>query len=122
MSQSTILTLLPETVYKNDGTAQPYDVTGDTVQAASYYLGNQDLQTVSFSFSEVTGNLVIEGTLASTPSDDDWFKVYEVSANNSANTNANLKSFTNLTGNFVYMRAKINDFNHGVVNFVKVSY
>lgn len=122
MSQSTILTLLPETVYKNDGTAQPYDVTGDTVQAASYYLGNQDLQTVSFSFSEVTGNLVIEGTLASTPSDSDWFKVYEVSANNSANTNANLKSFTNLTGNFVYMRAKINDFNHGVVNFVKVSY
>lgn len=122
MSQSTILTLLPETVYNNDGTSQPYDVTGDTVQAASYYLGNQDLQTVSFSFSEVTGNLVIEGTLASTPSDDDWFKVYEVSANNSANTNANLKSFTNLTGNFVYMRAKINDFNHGVVNFVKVSY
>ena len=122
MSQSTILTLLPETVYHNDGTSQPYDVTGDTVQAASYYLGNQDLQTVSFSFSEVTGNLVIEGTLASTPSDDDWFKVYEVSANNQANTNANLKSFTNLTGNFVYMRAKINDFNHGVVNFVKVSY
>lgn len=122
MSQSTILTLLPETVYKNDGTAQPYDVTGDTVQAASYYLGNQDLQTVSFSFSEVTGNLVIEGTLASTPSDNDWFKVYEVSANNSANTNANLKSFTNLTGNFVYMRAKIKDFNNGVVNFVKVSY
>ena len=122
MSQSTNLTLLPGTVYKNDGTSQAYDVTGDTVQAASYYQGNQDLQTVSFSFSEVTGNLVIEGTLASTPSDDDWFKVYEVSANNSANTNANLKSFTNLTGNFVYMRAKINDFNHGVVNFVKVSY
>jgi len=122
MSQSTILILLPETVYHNDGTNQPYDVTGETVQAASYYLGNQDLQTVSFSFSEVTGNLVVEGTLASTPTDDDWFKVYEVSANNQANTNANLKSFTNLTGNFVYIRAKINDFNHGVVNFVKVSY
>ena len=45
------------TVYKNDGTSQPYDVTGNAQPAAAYYLGNQDLQTLSFSFTEVTGNL-----------------------------------------------------------------
>jgi len=122
MPQSTILILLPETRYHNDGTNTPYDVTGNSVQAAAYHLGNQDLQTVSYSFSEVTGNLVIEASLATDPGAGDWFKVYEISANNQANTNANLNSYTNLTGNYVYMRAKIKDFEHGVVNFVKVSY
>jgi hypothetical protein len=122
MSQSTILQLLPQTAYVNDGTADPYNVTGNTQPAAAYYLGNQDLQTLSFSFTEVTGNLVIEATLANPPADSDWFKVYEISANNQSNTNANLNSYTNISGNFVNMRAKIVDFNNGTVQFVKISY
>ena len=123
MSQSTILALLPQTVYNNDGTAQPYDVTGNAQPAAAYYLGNPDLQTLSYNFTEVTGNLVIEASLASTPAvEGDWFKVFETSANNSSNLNANASAYTNLTGNFTYMRAKIEDFNHGVVQFVKISY
>ena len=122
MSQSTTLILLPQTVYKNDGTSDPYNVTGNTQPAAAYYLGNQDLQTLSFSFTEVTGNLVIEATLANPPADSDWFKVYEISANNQSNTNANLNSYTNISGNFVNMRAKINDFNNGTVQYVKISY
>tara|TARA_B110000259_G_C13802295_1_gene317213 strand:- start:49 stop:417 length:369 start_codon:yes stop_codon:yes gene_type:complete len=122
MSQSTILQLLPQTVYKNDGTSDPYNVTGNTQPAAAYYLGNQDLQTLSFSFTEVTGNLVIEASLANPSADGDWFKVYEISANNQSNTNANLNSYTNISGNFVNMRAKIVDFNNGTVQFVKISY
>ena len=123
MSQSTILELLPQTTYNNDGTAKPYDVTGEAQPAAAYYLGNQDLQTLSYNFTEVTGNLVIEASLASTPAvEGDWFKVWETTANNSANLNANTSAYTNLTGNFTYMRAKIEDFNHGVVQFVKISY
>jgi len=122
MSQSTVLQLLPQTVYVNDGTNNPYDVTGNTVQAASYYLGGQDLQTLSLNFTEVTGNLVIEASLANPPADGDWFKVYEISANNQANTNANLNSYQNITGNFVNMRAKIEDFAHGTVQYVKISY
>ena len=122
MSQSTTLILLPQTVYKNKGTSEPYNVTGNTQPAAAYYLGNQDLQTLSFSFTEVTGNLVIEASLANPPADGDWFKVYEISANNQSNTNANLNSYTNISGNFVNMRAKIVDFNNGTVQFVKISY
>jgi|MGYP003669645947 hypothetical protein len=122
MSQSTTLILLPQTVYKNDGTSDPYNVTGNTQPAAAYYLGNQDLQTLSFSFTEVTGNLVIEASLANPSADGDWFKVYEISANNQSNTNANLNSYTNISGNFVNMRAKIVDFNNGTVQFVKISY
>ena len=123
MSQSTILALLPQTVYNNDGTAQPYDVTGNAQPAAAYYLGNQDLQTLSYNFTEVTGNLVIEASLASTPAvEGDWFKVFETRANNASNVNSNTNTYTNITGNFTYMRAKIIDFNNGTVQFVKISY
>lgn len=117
MSQVTTLILLPQTAYQNPGNGAPYTVTGNAQPAAAYYLGNQDLQTVNFSLVNVTGNVVIEATLASNSDNTDWFKVYEfeaVSSNNSA--------YTNIDGNFVYIRAKIEDFSQGTVNFVKVSY
>lgn len=117
MSQSVTLILLPQTTYNGGGTANVYTVTGNSQPAAAYYLGNQDLQTVNYRLTEVTGNIVIEATLAANPSDDDWFRVYELEC---ANTTAS--SYTNVNGNFVYMRAKIEDFANGIVQFVKLSY
>ena len=122
MSQSTILTLLPQTTYKNDGTGDAYDVTGNSVQAAGYILGSQDLQTLTYNFSEVTGNLIIQGTLASTPTDSDWFRVYKTTANYSSNVKSNTNTYTNIVGNFTYMRAKIEGFKNGTVQNVKISY
>ena len=103
-------------------------MTGNTQPAAAYYLGNQDLQTVNLSLTNVTGNIVIEASLATSPSSTDWFKVYELVANANAASNSapkiasNASSYTNVEGNFVYMRAKVNDFKGGTVNFVKLSY
>lgn len=122
MPQTTTLILLPQTTYDGGGTANVYTVTGNTQPAAAYYLGNQDLQTISYSFTNVTGNLEIEATLASSPTADDWFKVYEVEADNNSNTNSTINAYQNITGNFVYMRAKIKDFANGVVQYVKLTY
>jgi len=122
MSQTTTLILLPQTTYNGGGTANIYTVTGNAQPAAAYYLGNQDLQTISYSFTNVTGNLEIEATLASSPTSDDWFKVYEVEADNNSNTNSTINAYQNITGNFVYMRAKIKDFADGVVQYVKLTY
>lgn len=122
MSQSTTLVLLPQTTYNGGGTANVYTVTGNTQPAAAYYLGNQDLQTISYSFTNVTGNLEIEATLASSPTSGDWFKVYEVEADNNSNTNSTINSYQNITGNFVYIRAKVADFANGVVQYVKLTY
>lgn len=128
MSQTTTLILLPQTTYDGGGTANIYTVTGNTQPAAAYYLGNQDLQTVNISVTQLTGNIVIEATLAANPNSNDWFKVYELVANNSAPANtapklaSNASTYTNIEGNFVYMRAKIVNFANGGVNFVKLSY
>ncbi len=128
MSQTTTLILFPETAYQNPGNGAPYTVTGETRPAAAYYLGNQDLQTVNFKLSNCTANIVIQATLASEPSNTDWFKVYEFVANANAVPNSasqigsNASTYTNIEGNFVYMRARIEDFQGGVVQFVKLSY
>jgi len=128
MSQTTTLILLPATTYTNPGNSQPYTVTGNAFPAAAYYLGNKDLQTVNMKLAGVTGNVVIEASLATTPSNNDWFKVHELVANANATPNSapqlasNASVYTNITGNFVFMRAKIEDFQNGIVQFVKLSY
>jgi hypothetical protein len=128
MSQTTTLILLPETAYVNPGNGASYTVTGNSQPAAAYYLGNRDLQTVNTKLTNVTGNIVIEATLATTPTSTDWFNVYTLEANVNAAANSapkiasNSSSYTNVEGNFVYIRAKIEDFNAGVLNYAKLSY
>jgi hypothetical protein len=128
MSQSTTLILLPQTTYNGGGNANVYTVTGNSQPAAAYYLGNRDLQTVNINLTNVTGNIVIEASLATTPVTGDWFKVYELVADANAASNtapqiaSNASIYTNVEGNFVYMRAKIDNFAGGIVNFVKLSY
>ena len=128
MSQATILTLLPQTTYDGGGTGNIYTVTGNAQPAAAYYLGNQNLQTVNIKLSGASANIVIEASLNSNSSNAEWFKVYELVANANSATGSdtfdasNASIYTNIEGNFVYLRAKIVDFAGGVVNFVKLSY
>jgi len=128
MSQATTLILLPQTAYLNPGNGAPYTVTGNSQPAASYIIAPRSLQTVNINLTNCTGNITIEASLASTPVDGDWFKVYELEANaNAANDSpqqiaSNASVYTNIDGSFVYMRAKVVDFNGGLVNFVKLSY
>lgn len=128
MSQTTTLILLPETSYVNPGNGAPYTVTGNTQPAAAYYLGNRDLQTVNIKCTNLTGNIVIQASLATNPTSTDWFKVYELVADANATPNSapqlasNASVYTNIEGNFVYMRAKLEGFNNGTLQFVKLSY
>jgi hypothetical protein len=128
MPQSTTLILLPETSYVNPGNGAPYTVTGNSQPAAAYYLGNRDLQTVNIKCTNLTGNIVIQASLATSPTADDWFKVYELVADANATPNSapqlasNASVYTNIEGNFVYMRAKLEGFNNGTLQFVKLSY
>ena len=128
MSQATVLVLLPQTSYRNPGNGAPYTVSGNSQPAAAYYLGNQDLQTVNLSLTNCTGNIVIQASLNSNVSSAEWFDVYKLEANANATANtapkiaSNASTYTNIEGNFVYLRAKIENFAGGTVNFVKLSY
>lgn len=119
---------MPEVSYRNPGNGAPYTVTANSQPAAAYYLGNKDLQTVNIKLTEVTGNIIVQATLATTPTENDWFNVYRLEANANATPNSapqlasNASVYTNIEGNFVRMRAKVQGFNNGTVNFIKLSY
>ena len=129
MSQTVSLILLPQTPWNtNINSGNPYDVVGNSQPAAAYYLGNKDLQTVNIKLNNVTGNIVIQASLATSPNNNDWFKVYELEANTNAPSGSpskiasNTSMYTNIDGNFVYMRAKVDGFATGIINFVKLNY
>lgn len=114
MAQTTTVILLPQTAHTGES---PIEIVGDRFPAAAYYLGNQDLQTLSYSVTEASGDIMIQATLATVPSEQDWFDVHELSFSEESET-----SFYNITGNFVYIRAVVYDFSRGIINYVKLSY
>lgn len=119
MAQTTTITLLPQTVYSGFA---PITIVGNAQPAASYYLGNKDLQTVAIKLTSVTGNIVVEASLATTPSISDWFTVFTLNANLQSNVNSTTSTFSNIVGNFVHLRASVQDFTTGTIDHVKVSY
>ena len=113
MAQSTTLLLLPQSVYSAGS------VTGQKQPAAGYYLGNKNLQTITWTLNSFQGTIIIEASLETEPSNDDWFIIYTLATGGSTLTQT---SFTNLEGNFVWIRAKVNPFYAGTVQNVKVTY
>lgn len=114
MAQTTTLILLPQTAWAVGTTA----AVGTEQKAAGYYLGNKNLQTVTWDFTNVNCTMYIEATLATEPTSTDWFTVYI------KNTGGLLteRSFTNIEGNFTWIRCRVNPFEAGVIQSVKVSY
>lgn len=121
--KTTTLQLLPTTSHGTpsgnyDGSSQ--DWSGDPQQAADYYGGFGSLQTVAIFLNQFQGLIKIEATLDSTPANDaDWFKVYEFDSTSSSTTN---NFSTNITGNFTWIRANVEDFVNGSIQKVMLSY
>ena len=121
--KTTTLQLIPTTTYGTpsgnyDGSSQ--DWSGDQQKAADYYGGFGQLQTVAFYLNGFQGKIKIEATLDSVPAlDTDWFKVYEFNSNSSPTTN---NFSTNITGNFTWIRANVEEFSAGTITKVYMSY
>lgn len=99
-----------------------HNLTGDAIRADSYYGMTDGIHTVQVVYSNFTGSFGIQGTLATDPTETDWF---DINLNTRANTSAmdpmisfpvNVLSPTGDTGdtgtqaftfvgNFVYLRA-----------------
>ena len=121
--KTTTLQLLPTTSYGTpsgnyDGSS--LDWSGDRQQAANYYGGFGGLQTVAIYLNQFQGLIKIEATLDSDPTTDGaWFKVYEFDSLTSTTTN---NFSTNITGNFVWIRANVEGFTAGSITKVMLSY
>jgi hypothetical protein len=121
--KTTTVQLLPTTTYGTpsgnyDGSS--LDWSGEDQQAANYYGGFGQLQTVAFYLLNFQGRIRIEATLESEPTiDADWFKVNEFDSTTTATTN---NFSVNITGNFTWIRANVVGFEAGTITKVTMSY
>lgn len=113
MAQVTVLELIA-----NTGSSMGPTIRGVKRPAAGYYLGNANLQTVSYNIYNLTADITIQASLANDPtSDTDWFDVYSFSVEN-----VTTSSFTNIQGSYVWLRVFVENFTQGNIQFIKVSY
>ena len=121
--KTTTLQLLPTTTYGTpsgnyDGSS--LDFSGDRQQAANYYGGFGDLQTIAFFLEVFEGRIRLEASLDTDPTQDSqWFEVYDY---DTASSQVTASFAVNITGNFVWMRAHVTDFVAGSVQQLQMSY
>jgi hypothetical protein len=121
--KTTTLQLLPTTTYGTpsgnyDGSSQ--DWSGDRQQAANYYGGFGGLQTIAYYLNGFQGRIKIEASLDSDPvTDAAWFKVNEFDSTSTTTTN---NFSVNITGNFTWIRANVEDFDAGTITKLYMSY
>jgi hypothetical protein len=100
-----------------DGSSQ--DWFSDAIKAADYYRGRGGVQTIGFSVSGFQGTITIEATLDMDPDSAAWFNT--LTYGNAESTTTQVISQT-VTGNFTWIRARIEQFDAGTINTVTVTY
>jgi hypothetical protein len=91
-------------------------VIGSPFKGDGYYGRSDGLHTVQYTYTELTGNIVIQATLALAPTESDWFEVHFYSANDE--TGSRIASFT---GNYVWIRAVV-DYTDGTINSIRLNH
>ena len=107
-------TILSANTHPGDSTV--VTVTGTDHKGDGYYGRADGLHTVQYNFASLTGTITIQASLATTPTESDWFEVHSYTA---AAETAN--KFANFTGNYVWVRAKL-VYTDGTVNSIMLNH
>lgn len=133
MAQSE--TILPQTTHPGDSSLQT--VTGDAYKGDGYYGRSDGLHTVQIDLNGFLGNIQLQGTLALTPTADDWFTVtlgsgqtIDTTGKLTVSSTTDLEYTTtetssktyNFTGNYVWIRVLVNDWTDGTINSIKLNH
>lgn len=118
MSQTTTLTLLPQTLALTTGNKQP---------AACYYVSGKTLQTLTWKLTSFLGTVVVQASIADDPTEDsDWFAIYNIvctPGNGNGGTSESPKiGYMNVNGNFAWVRANVISYTSGTIEYLKVCY
>jgi len=78
-------------------------------QKGDGYFGSGDgIHTVTYSVEQsFVGSINMQGSLVTTPTSDDWFDIANTTATYSQFLSTPLTSYSNFTGNFVWVRAVV---------------
>ena len=112
------------TTETSDGsTTTTLDHTGfvtDKAKGDGYYSQTDGVHTVAYHPSatindDSTIGLIMQGSLATTPTEDDWFDISGTSIDQTNIDGSTLAFSANFTGNFVWVRAKVSGMSAGSV-------
>ena len=114
--------LVPETVFGSavenyDGISNNF--TGVPQKSAGYYQGRKALQTVTATFQNFTGQIIIQGTLEDYPETDNWVDLRTIGETDSTIVD---NTSTSIVGNFVWMRAVVTGFTGGTISGIELTY
>ena len=100
-----------------DGSSQEFYT--DPGRAADYYAGQGSIQTVTLHVTGFQGRIKIEASLNDDPVAAVWFELYDYDHRLAPITDYYPVSFT---GNYVWIRAKITDFDAGTIDSIAITY
>jgi hypothetical protein len=114
----TTLTVLSNVVHGTpsstyDGSSQ--DWVSTAVKGSDYYQGRGGVQTIGFDVDEFAGRIIIEATLDSDPDSAGWFDVLDFD-------DSTVQRSESVIGNFVWIRARVRNFDSGTIASVTVNY
>ena len=114
--------LIPETTHGSpsgnyDGTSSEF--SGTPQKASGYYLGRPAVQTVSASFEDFTGQVLIQGTLEDYANTDDWVTLRTFGETGSVPVE---NTSSTIIGKFVWIRAVVTGFTGGKIISVNLTY
>lgn len=120
MARNTAI-LIPSTTFGSvvgnyDGSSTSF--SGEQFRGDGYYGYTDGLHTVAYFVDGFVGVIRIQATLASEPTEDDWFDV-EGTVYGDGSTVISTPVTYNFTGNFVWIRATVTDFSAGTINKIQ---
>ena len=100
----------------------PYDGTSpdfysDKLRGNGYYGYTDGLHTVSYQLTSFIGIINMQATLATDPTDADWFDIPDTIIGDGI-APVSVSLYANYTGNFVWCRCAVTQFTAGIINRV----
>ena len=120
MAKKTV-TLIPSTTFGSavgnyDGSSLSF--TSDKHKGDGYYGYADGVHTVAVFPTNLEATIQMQATLATDPAETDWFDVSNAVLGDDSTAQSTATTFT-FTGNFVWIRAKVTNFEAGTITKVQ---
>lgn len=120
MAKKTV-TLIPSTTFGSavgnyDGSSLSF--TSDKHKGDGYYGYADGVHTVAVFPTNLEATIQMQATLATDPAETDWFDVSNAVLGDDSTAQSTATTFT-FTGNFVWIRAKVTNFQAGIITKVQ---
>lgn len=119
ITTETILSNVEHGVPSGNYDGSSLDWYSDSVQAANYYRGRGGLQTIIYNVNDFLGRIFVEATLDTVAETAHWFRIDEYIVDYVPQTDYHPVT---ITGNFVWIRVNVENFEQGTINSVTISY